>query len=391
MSDLNNFLKKILSLIIRFFSLPFLLLGMLIPKDNKLWIFGSFRGVRDIDNSWYLFDFITKYVPEIRAIWLTREKKILKKIQNDGGCVYRSYSLKGVYYSLVAKVGIMSFSWIDLPLTFFLFSKRSYLIQLWHGTPLKSLEEVRGGKLIVRILRFIFVSYLGREYDYIISATENNTEIYSKIFDIDKKRVVILGQPRNDQLFRDYDVSFFRRNHLEGKKIFLYAPTWRKDHLDLFEDYYFDFLAMENFLKGSNSALLLKSHPGSKKLKTPEDGNNIITYEGDSYKIMNKVDVLLTDYSSIYFDFLLLNRPIIFTPFDLEKYIDSTSLYYEYNDVTPGIKARNWIEVISSLEKIIEGGDAYADRRNIINSKFNKFKDANNCQRVVDFIKQKIL
>ena len=142
-------------------------------------------------------------------------------------------------------------------------------------------------------------------------------------------------------------------------------------------------------MKDTNSILLLKSHPGVKSFEVPKDSSNILIYKEDSYEIMNKVDILLTDFSSIYFDFLLLNRPIIFTPFDLERYVDGTPLYYEYDEVTPGPKAKNWTEVVSNLEKIIGGDDAYADRRNITNLKFNKFRDANNCQRIVDFIKQK--
>jgi CDP-glycerol glycerophosphotransferase (TagB/SpsB family) len=191
-------------------------------------------------------------------------------------------------------------------------------------------------------------------------------------------------------LFKECDPPFFKINHLDGKKVFLYAPTWRKYHIDLLGDYSFDFLAINTFLKDTNSVLLLKTHPGIKSFEIPEDCSNIIIYKEDSYEIMNKVDILLTDYSSIYFDFLLLNRPIIFTPFDLERYVDSTPLYYEYNEVTPGPKTKNWAEVISALEKIMGGDDAYADRRNITNLRFNKFRDGNSCQRIADFIKQKI-
>ena len=167
-------------------------------------------------------------MPETKAVWLTREKTIIKKIRVSGGHAHSMYSPRGIYYSMVAKVGIMCFGWTDLPLNFFLFSNRICLIQLWHGTPLKSLNSLKGGRLITRILRFIFVNYLGRGYYYVISATESNAAIYSDIFSIDKNRVITLGQPRNNQLFKEHDSSFFKINHLDGKKVFLYAPTFRR-------------------------------------------------------------------------------------------------------------------------------------------------------------------
>jgi CDP-glycerol glycerophosphotransferase len=178
--QIDHCLIELAIFIIKIVSLPIYLIGFLVPKNEKVWIFGSYHGVRDIDNSWHLFNFVTKNMPQIKAVWLTKEKTIIRKIRASGGCAYHFLSLRGIYYSMVAKVGIMCFRWSDLPFSFFLFSNRSCLIQLWHGTPLKSLNGLRGGHPIIRILRFMFVSYLGREYDYVISATESNEAIYSE-------------------------------------------------------------------------------------------------------------------------------------------------------------------------------------------------------------------
>ena len=103
---------------------------------------------------------------------------------------------------------------------------------------------------------------------------------------------------------------------------------------------------------------------------------------------MSKTDILITDYSSVYFDFLLLDRPVIFTPFDIKEYINKDrQLYYDYDKVTPGPRCNNWNEVLIELDKILRGEDGYKKERQQINDYFNKYKDANSSKRVYEFFK----
>ncbi|CDG65347.1 MAG: hypothetical protein PWQ15_982 [Methanobacterium sp.] len=111
----------------------------------------------------------------------------------------------------------------------------------------------------------------------------------------------------------------------------------------------------------------------------------------DVYKILPFTDYLITDYSSVYFDYMLLNKPIIFAPFDIDDYIkNDREFYYNYNDVTPGPKAYNWKEVLKYINKIVREPNRYKDQRKIINQKFNKYNDNKNCQRVVNEIIKEI-
>ena len=102
---------------------------------------------------------------------------------------------------------------------------------------------------------------------------------------------------------------------------------------------------------------------------------------------MKVTDILITDYSSIYFDYLLLDKPILFMPFDFEDYIENNArFYYNYNCVTPGPKCKDWNNVMEHLEKtfVSDGstyGDCYQKQRDTIRQMFNDFR-FNNSERI---------
>ena len=104
--------------------------------------------------------------------------------------------------------------------------------------------------------------------------------------------------------------------------------------------------------------------------------------------LLPHTDLLITDYSSVYFDYLLLNRPIIFAPFDMESYQAIDREFYEdYHLATPGPKCRNWDEVIETIDNILRGNDPYAQSRIEKRHIYHSYFDTNNCQRIVKQIK----
>lgn len=380
-------IKKITSFIL---FLPLFLVLSFVPLNKRVWVFGSWRGEKYSDNSKYLLEFIKEnYADKIRPVWLTRNKLILDKLKKDGKECYLFYSIKGAYYGLISGVLVMSTSWIDLP--FYAFLKRNKkLVQLWHGTPLRKLN-LKSGSFKKRLLRNLFILYLGREYDMIAAATKKNIEILSlkNRFNVDAKYIKVTGQPRNDILFeRSKNKSFLKKKYKE--KIFLYLPTWRKYKHDLFDKGYdFDPKKINDFLIKNNSYLVIKVHYNEfekyKKVTQAWEKNKriLLSFVDDIYPFLPNVDVLLTDYSSVFFDYLLLDKPIVFMPFDMSEYSrDNGGFYYDYNSITPGPKARNWEDVMIFLKEIIEGEDSYKDKRKEINKMFNKFQDVRSSERV---------
>ena len=101
--------------------------------------------------------------------------------------------------------------------------------------------------------------------------------------------------------------------------------------------------------------------------------------------------MLITDLSSVYCDYLLMDRPIVFSAFDIAGYLaQDRSLYYEYDDVTPGPKAENWDEVVASLRHFFDDPDWYKEERQLIKQRFNSYQDGKSCERLYDEIKKRI-
>jgi len=379
MKKIYNYLIKLAAFIIKIVSLPIYLISFLIPKNNKIWIFGSWSGKSFSDNSKAFFLYIEKNIKHINPVWLTKNKSVLNELRCESKNAYYFYSLKGIYYSLVAKVAIMSTSWIDLPLITFIFPWRIKLIQLWHGTPLKRMD-LKAGTLKEKILRRLFISYLGREYDLVISANQNNVKIYTEIFNLETNKIKVTGQPRNDLIFLN---KKFYHNRKGIKKICLYMPTWRNYEFDIFGNG-FNPKSFNRFLRDNEILFVIKIHPNEVEMYKDElNYSNIVFWEDrDIYPFLSNFDILLTDYSSIYFDFLILNRSIIFTPFDFQEYSKLNGFYYDYDSVTPGPKAKDWDDVINHIQDILHGIDKYKEKRSMINRNFNKYQDGENSERV---------
>ena len=138
--------------------------------------------------------------------------------------------------------------------------------------------------------------------------------------------------------------------------------------------------------------LNIKMHPVNKpkdELIEKYKSLNSISFmeEVDVAEILPNTDILITDYSSVFFDFLLTNRPIIFAPFDYEKYITKDrELYYDYDEVTPGPKCKNWEEVLEWIVKFKENPNLFKEEREEVKNRFHKYQDGRNCERVFNEI-----
>lgn len=352
----------------------------------KLWIFGSGNGQTYADNSRALFEHINAQEPGVRAVWLTSSPRLLAAIREQGYEAYLMNSAKGRWLALTAKVVVISNSFLDVGVPSYAWlPRRKKIIQLWHGTPLKVLEN-KVWSIKQKLLIHTFLAYIGRDCDMVISATPLNEAAYIRNFRVDKKAIKITGQPRNDWLFKKQP---------SGIRRIWYIPTFRDydEHYDFFGPNGFDPQAVNDFLTAHDAELHLKLHHVDKQkfatyFESFKNLSNIFISDPENlYTALGAADILLTDYSSVYFDFLLTGRPVIFTPFDYTQYKKDRDFYYEYDDVTPGPKARNWTEVITHLQDILAGKDLYDKQRRAINDTFNTFQDDKSSQRVAKVIK----
>ncbi|MCE7697904.1 MAG: CDP-glycerol glycerophosphotransferase family protein [Methanobacterium paludis] len=175
----------------------------MIPKNENLWVFGAWFGEKYADNSKYLFEYVNENRPEIRAVWLTKNKEAMKLIKEKGYEVYLKNSIKGYGLSFKAGTGILSNSINDvIPYT----CGRMKIIQLWHGSPLKKImmdntkTHLFQNKLILNLFPFFKKDYTAKMY---IAPSEEVKNRIVSAFRVTDQKVKITGYPRNDVFFLD--------------------------------------------------------------------------------------------------------------------------------------------------------------------------------------------
>lgn len=361
--------------------LPIYWLSFITPRNKNIWLFGSTFGKRFADNPRYFYLYINEFKKKSkRPIWISKNKEIIEFLNKNKYEAYYYKSLKGIYYCLIGKVYIFDNYSKDIN---FWTSGGAVKINLWHGIPLKKIQsdnindKVRHPKNNLEKLKY-FPRRLSDEKPshYILAASKLTRRIFKSAFRTD--RVLTCGYPRNDLLLKDSEIKNIYLDYEEeqlkqisskkGLKIILYMPTFRESESAFFD--VVNLCVFEEFLEKNNMLFCVKMHIKSKLISKfnniPYNNIFVINPDSDPYPFINLADMLVTDYSSIYFDYLFKNRPIIFFDYDREIYEkESRELYFNYDLVTPGIKA----ESMDSLMNALLSEDIYEKERTRIRLK----------------------
>lgn len=373
------------------FFLPFWWLQLLVPRKKNIWVFGAWYGKKYGDNPKYLFEYIIKDNNKIRAIWLTKSKQILLKLRKLGFECYLSNSWKGILFSLLAKKVVFGSGKVDVN-KFFI--NGSQTIQTWHGSPMKKIgldDKYSWSPYKKLILKYIFPFVYEFNIDYVISTAAIFNKYLASAFDISEKKVLLTGYPRNDVFSNQTDIHPLiesMRKSFNNPKIIIYLPTFRStsERVDLFSDYGFEPKIFNDFLEDNNYIFINKGHYIDDELGLSDEFQRIINLKDSDFDdincILSHVDLLITDYSGVYFDFLLTQKPIIFTPFDYNQYISNhRELYFSYSSITAGAIAKTWKDVEVEITQTFVY-DAYIKQRNEMNSLFNKYLDGSSSKRL---------
>lgn len=389
-----NLIKKALKYIALLFFLPLWWIQKCYPRNKKIWIFGCWNGLKYSDNTRVLFEHISED-QDIKCIWLTKSRDVYNNLKNLNKTCATTYSLQGIIYSLRAGVVIVSSGKQDVnPL----FINGAKIINTWHGAPMKRIgldDHFESTKFKYSIIRLLYPFLNEYSIDGIVSTADIFSPIMGSAFNLTSDKVLCTGYPRNDVFYSNLKHPIIDKWNEVFEfpiKIF-YLPTFR-DHSSKFNPFLsFDFneSVMNNFLMESNSILISKGHFVDKKIGEKSNFERIIHLSdndvGDLNFILKDIDILITDYSGVFFDFLLTHKKIVFAPFDIDVYTSKyRQLYFNYEEITCGPVAYDWNEVIEVLNKIIIS-DPYIELRNQRNILFNKFNDGNNSLRLYKSIR----
>jgi len=288
---------------------------------------------------------------------------------------------------------------------FFYFDSSKLYVQLWHGFPIKGVSYMN--KYVTKAIRernhkewsqSAAIASYSRTYNTIINAC----------FGVDVDKYVITGMPRNDLLLTSdgkRNLSNMLEIDIDNKKVILYMPTFRHsvygeingdvNKFNVFEIDGVSFKSLDDYLEKSGLILIFKFHPLETKEVVKEikenklrnifviEDQDLIKKDLDFYEIVNSADILITDYSSIYFDYLLLDRPIIFTLLDIDEYKKNRGFLLEPLDFwMPGPKCNSLEQLKIEIIKSLEDDKYYKEQRKTIRDIVHRYKDANSSERV---------
>lgn len=337
---------------------PIAILNRLFPRRMTLWAFGSWRGERFGDNAkHFFFHCLGRKSEGVRAIWITGSRKIARELSSAGLPVAHRYSLKGLWAS--ARAGIYFFDThsadVSRP-----FARGAMLVNLWHGIPLKRIEadidnkkhpyhKSLSGPPLERLFWRLLRPEMTERCDMVVSTSETVSHTLSSAFRVPVERIVESGLPRNDCLLDPLSIPSrltsldaqvrqqLSNARARGERILIYMPTFRDDGGSSFP---LNWIEVNHILAQFNCRLICKLHPLDRtRMAIPPDADRVEVLSGhvDVYLFLDQTDALITDYSSIWFDYLLLDRPILFFPHDLERYQRTCrGFYYDYESITPG-------------------------------------------------------
>lgn len=371
-------------------------------KIKKLIVFFSFPDFSDNAKELYNYYLDNEKYKDYTFVWLVDEPRKFKKMNLartffvKGKSKYHSgRSLKSIWYTSVAKVMYYTHS---CPITSLKKCKKQeqLIINLWHGCGYKNIEN----KSVENRVEVLF--------DYVLVPGNVFIDTKSRFFGCDRKQIWDIGYPRYDLLFKANEITENYKEKIlsNNEKLIIWMPTFRKtDNGDYPEEQiqsnfdlpilnsYEDLINLNKLCKDNKIMLCIKRHPFQIKYNCEKEKlSNIIFIDNkdlnndkvDLYSLLKYTDGLITDYSSVAIDYILLDKPIAFTLDDFENYKKARGFVFENPlEYMPGNHIYNFQDMIEYIKQVCNNQDLHEnERKNVIGKVHNKCD--NYCARIVE-------
>lgn len=355
---------------------------------KQVWMFGDTHGTSYAGNSKYLYIQVVSDLPEVLPVFVSDSDQAVDEARRDGGSAIRRGSMHAAILRVLCQVAFYTITPNDIGR----FSRNNgpLLVNLWHGMPIKVLPK--GGE---------------RPADMCIATSCGTQEVLSSVFQLPMDCVPVTGEPRCDCFFsKDSPRTTLRKElRLGESKLIFYLPTFRDDEMSSTQssvlqsvDRMKDCDSLQEALIKYDARIICKGHR-HQPLRLGEDVESrtasriiIIPEETvcDVQQLLWMADILITDYSSCYFDYLLLERPIIFYPYDHDSYLQVRGLYYALEDLSAGPLVTTVDELSAEVAKLLENPDIYATELRILRDQHHKFTDGESSKRVAQAVAERL-
>ena len=354
----------------------------LFPVQKNKILFQSGRS--KIDCSPYaVYKYIKDNCPQnFKCVWLVEKGVDVSMLNKGDYCYYKT--IKGIIHQATSKYWIRSQS-----LGGFVCKKKNQIyIQMWHGA---GALKKSGYDCLKKKDRPTEEVHHVKEWDYLIATDKENKKAMISSTNY-KGKTIVLGNADSDFLVnytkKDKNVILKKLKLTSNEKgIILYAPTFRDNELNDISNVTLPIDILKNI---DNYIILLRLHPlmneKIKNLKLPNNFINVGNYPNinDLYII---ADILITDYSSIIFPYAILNKKLIFYPYDIKEYVKIRGNFYLKYETLPGPICYNEKELFNTIKNIDNLWPKYVKKLNEFNERYNKLNDGKVCERFVDKLK----
>ncbi|SUB59439.1 CDP-glycerol:poly(glycerophosphate) glycerophosphotransferase [Phocoenobacter uteri] len=324
-------------------------------------------------NSKYLFLYFIKYKKEFETSFVIDDDSLRNKlIAQYGNYFISSKGLKNKLYILSAKTWITSS--FETPIGGCFHKFRRNVFHLGHGSPLKNIGLLEENIFLFKKVYYSIIKY---NFSYFFSVSDVFHKTWQNSLHLKNNQILLSGQSRNDVRLHFNQLELEKKYLESGYKHILYAPTWRPygdTELCPFKD--LDLNILNDFLLDNKIKIHLRLHPcfDDQEINSLLTLTNISILDSNELPDINELlfsfDLLITDYSSIYIDFLMTEKPVLFLPYDIdvyEKYVGFSIDYYKY---TPGPKPECMQDFMIDILKLLNS-DFYKKERLLVNELLN--------------------
>ena len=380
--------------------------ALLVPRGDR-WVFGCGAGIGDGALALYRVASDEGH----RVLWLARSARDAEDASALGIRTVPRDSVRGWWATLRAGVIVVTHGLGDVNRYG---SSDAFVVQLWHGIPLKRIgldspitaqvpEGIPGAAVLRRLLTVLYRGAAQR-IQVLPAASHRSRGRLESAFGLGDDRVVVTGEPRVDVLSVGTDQE--RRSNaaklltrtgpvLAHQRVLLYAPTWRDGAPDPAVPTAAQWVGIVRLLEKHDAVLLIRSHPlGEGAYAPPWSSGRVRMLNSDLLAdvtpALPRVDVLITDYSSMAYDVGLLAMPVVYLAPDAERYAVERGFYGRYADVAGDDSATDWETALEQLDAVLSDDAARAERsaRSAeLSAHMHAYRDGQNARRVYQAIR----
>lgn len=389
-----------------------------VPKENDLWVFSGFNKRSYMDNSKYFYEYVLEHHPELRAVWLTLDKSVFDKLTEEGKPVVMMRTPECRRILSRAAIAVTDhFRMSDYDALSGL-NDRTKVVQLWHGVGLKTIGDLKNTTVPgvcfsndiliadddskwtrirkkIRYIRHAYYRELFEKYFILVCPGKERIEQIAKPWNIPEKNCFLTGHPRN--------ISLHSMAQTVTPSGVLYAPTYRwsvPQEKAMVNQIVENAEMIQSVMEEADAMLTIRLHPHtwrnySKILEDLEKQFDRICVdkEKDVYQALWKYSIVISDYSSIAYDFIMLDRPVVFFNYDYEEFLSrECKLNYDYDEYSPGVKTKTWEETLEAVTAYLENPTKDSAWRQRVRDEFfdMSVNDENNSERIVQEIKRRL-